>query len=271
MQLSFFKYQGAGNDFIIIDERETSPVSTHPDKNKLIEFLCNRRFGIGADGLMLLKNHADFDFEMVYFNSDGLAGTMCGNGGRCLVAFASYLKIIGNTASFLAVDGPHKATIDSSEGDSHIVSLEMKDVTVIKPFMEGYLLDTGSPHFVVFKNDIQTIDLMTLGRTWRNHEAFGKDGVNFNIAEKTGNAIHIRTYERGVEEETLACGTGITATAIALHYKENATGNRSYSLKAKGGDMKVSFENKQPGIYTGIYLQGPAAKVFQGDIVIDKV
>ncbi len=271
MQLSFFKYQGAGNDFIIIDERETSPVSSHPDKNRLIEFLCDRRFGIGADGLMLLKNHADYDFEMVYFNSDGLEGTMCGNGGRCLVAFANHLEIISHQAKFLAIDGSHKATIDSSEGNSHIVSLEMKDVTVIKPFEEGYLLDTGSPHFVVFKNDIQSIDLLTLGRTWRNHEVFGNDGVNFNIAEKSGNTIHVRTYERGVEEETLACGTGITATAIALHYKEKATGNQRYELKAKGGDMQVSFENKQPGIYTQIYLQGPATKVFQGELVIDRM
>ncbi|MFW6227453.1 MAG: diaminopimelate epimerase [Bacteroidota bacterium] len=268
MKLHFYKYQGAGNDFIIIDERDTFPISSHDKMNELVEFLCDRRFGIGADGLILLQNHSGYDFRMVYFNSDGQEGTMCGNGGRCLVAFAAFKNIIEKHANFLAIDGSHKARIVSSENHDSIVSLEMRDVTEITPFEEGYLLDTGSPHYVVFKNEIQDIDLHTLGRTWRNKEEFGKGGVNFNIARKENNHIFVRTYERGVEEETLACGTGITATAIALHYMENHTGNQRFELKAKGGDMQVSFHNPQPGVYTHVYLQGPAQQVFEGVIEI---
>ncbi len=268
MTLSFYKYQGAGNDFIIIDERETSPVSSRKDKNKLIASLCDRRFGIGADGLMLLKNQPGYDFQMVYYNSDGLEGTMCGNGGRCLVAFAAHQGIISTKALFLAVDGPHHAQIINAEANNQLVSLEMKDVSDIQTFEGGFVLDTGSPHFVVFKTDIQNIDLDTLGKTWRNNPVFGTDGVNFNIAEIVDNTIHVRTYERGVEEETLACGTGIAATAIALHYRNNQSGNHHYELRARGGDMQVTFENKKPGFYTSIYLHGPATKVFHGDIDI---
>ncbi len=269
MIIPFFKYEGAGNDFIIIDERTDSLLENHPKKSQLISFLCHRRFGIGADGLMLLKNHPETDFEMVYFNSDGLEGTMCGNGGRCLVAFAHELQIIEKDTVFTATDGLHKATIKEISGKTSIVSLQMKNIETISSTSEGVFLDTGSPHLVVFSDDLEGIDVINLGRELRNNKAFKKNGgTNVNFAQVINNEILIRTYERGVEDETLACGTGITATAIAAHNSRMLPEQKEYVVKARGGNLKVSFLRSAKNQYTDVYLEGPATIVFTGKVTI---
>jgi diaminopimelate epimerase len=269
MTLPFFKYEGAGNDFIIIDERKQSAISNHPEKTRLISSFCHRRFGIGADGLMLLKNHPENDFEMVYFNSDGLEGTMCGNGGRCMVAFANDMKIIENETLFMATDGLHTATIKEIQNKTRIVSLQMKSVETIRNTAKGLFLDTGSPHLVVFSDDLEKIDVYHTGKALRNDKEFEKNGgTNVNFAQIKNNTIYIRTYERGVEDETLACGTGITATAIAAFHSGLLPFQQEYLLKARGGDLKVSFQQKEDKAYSNIYLEGPATKVFMGEIVL---
>lgn len=266
MTIPFYKYQGAGNDFIIIDERESEYFQNNAESHTTISWLCNRKFGIGADGLMLLRKHKEFDFQMVYFNSDGFEGSMCGNGGRCLVAFAAHKQIIRDTTTFMAIDGLHKAEIKQSAGSSMIVSLQMKDVSEIKPIDEGLFLDTGSPHYVLFTNDLAGIDVYTTGKRYRNSNLFGNGGANVNFAQLINNVIHIRTFERGVEAETLACGTGITATAIAAYHKGLITTSQQIPFKALGGDLSVSFQTDQPGLYKDVFLEGPAQKVFKGEI-----
>jgi diaminopimelate epimerase len=269
MTIPFYKYQGAGNDFIIVDERRNMLFPDTPERHKLISHLCDRRFGIGADGLMLLRKHTRYDFEMVYFNSDGHEASMCGNGGRCLVAFAAHQGLIKKTTTFIAVDGEHHAEIIEDNGQFLIVSLQMKDVDEIKPVLNGHFLDTGSPHFVSFIQDIQNLDVFSEGRKLRHNPVFGSGGTNINFAEITQDqVINIRTYERGVEDETLACGTGITATAIAAHHAGLIRQNKSIKLRARGGELSVSFMVDPDGNYKSIYLQGPAKMVFEGSIDI---
>lgn len=269
MTIPFYKYQGAGNDFIIVDERKEILFHETPERYKLISHLCDRRFGIGADGLMLLRKHESYDFEMVYFNSDGHEGSMCGNGGRCLVAFAAHQGLIKKSTLFIAVDGEHHAEVVENHGRLLIVSLQMKDVDEIKPMQNGHFLDTGSPHYVLFTKDIQQIDVFSEGRKMRNNPAFGSGGTNINFAEITKDGvIEIRTYERGVEDETLACGTGITATAIAAHHSGLIQNNKPIQLRARGGELSVSFLVDPTGSYKNIYLQGPAKMVFEGTIDI---
>jgi diaminopimelate epimerase len=269
MTIPFYKYQGAGNDFIVIDERQEIFFNETPERYKLISHLCNRRFGIGADGLMLLRNHNSYDFEMVYFNSDGHEGSMCGNGGRCLVAFAAHLKLIEKSTTFIATDGMHHAEVVENKDNLHIVSLQMKDVDDVKTILNGHFLDTGSPHFVLFTRDIQKIDVFNEGRKMRNNPVFGPGGTNINFAEiAEDSSIEIRTYERGVEDETLACGTGITATAIAAYHNGFIKHTNHIKLKARGGDLTVSFQVPVQGIFQNIYLQGPAQMVFKGEIEV---
>ncbi|NQY29506.1 MAG: diaminopimelate epimerase, partial [Flavobacteriaceae bacterium] len=204
--LTFYKYQGTGNDFVMVDNRQ---LVISKDNQSLINSLCDRRFGVGGDGLILLENSATTDFKMVYFNADGNEGTMCGNGGRCIVAFAKFLKIIGNCTTFEAIDGLHTATVS---GD--VVSLQMQDVTTIEEKKDSVFLDTGSPHHVQFEEHIADFDIKTIGRNIRN-EVYGAEGSNVNFVKKINDTTYrLRTYERGVEDETLACGTGATAVAI---------------------------------------------------------
>ena len=219
MQLSFYKYQGIGNDFIIIDNRK----EIFPSNNKgYISFLCDRRIGIGADGLILLTNEKDLDFKMVYFNSDGNESTMCGNGGRCLVAFAKHLGIIEDAATFNAIDGLHTATIS----DDNKVRLQMQDVSEIRQKPEAIFLDTGSPHHVQLVTDLDGFDVVKEGAKLR-YGLYGEKGSNINFVEaKSKDVYRVRTYERGVEDETLSCGTGVTAVALAMH-----NSNRSSSKK----------------------------------------
>ncbi len=260
MQIKFYKYQGTGNDFVMIDNRH----GFFPKDNiQLIEKLCDRRFGIGADGLILLENDCQTDFRMVYFNSDGNESSMCGNGGRCLVAFAKSLNVINDKTSFIATDGLHHATIL----ENGIVSLQMKDVDDVK-IEAGYVfLNTGSPHHVTLVNDIENYDVKTNGAEIRYSDLYGKAGSNVNFVNQISeNHFRLRTYERGVEDETLSCGTGATATAIAMH-AIGKTNSSCITIDVEGGTLKVSFEKTIQG-YKNVFLEGSATFVFEGIIEI---
>jgi diaminopimelate epimerase len=253
--MKFYKYQGTGNDFVMIDNRDNS-FPKHD--NQLIAKLCDRRFGIGADGLILLENDAETDFRMVYYNSDGNQSSMCGNGGRCIVAFAKKLGIIENQTTFIATDGLHFATIDSD-----VVSLQMKDVEEVKVSDNYVYLDTGSPHHVEFVEDLSHFDVKTHGSKIRYSDLYGNSGSNVNFVKQIGeDTFQIRTYERGVEDETLSCGTGATAVAIAMYEMGKASSNE-ISIQVQGGTLSVSFEKNSK--YHSVFLIGPAQFVFEGD------
>ncbi|MEC3907657.1 diaminopimelate epimerase [Tamlana sp. 2201CG12-4] len=257
MQHTFYKYQGTGNDFVMIDNRQQNF-----DKNntKRIAFLCDRRFGIGADGLILLEDHPDYDFKMVYYNSDGNQSSMCGNGGRCLVAFARQLGVITEKAVFEAIDGLHYANI---EGD--IVTLQMQDVNAVEKYDTHVFLDTGSPHHVQFEDHIQTFDIKTEGARIRYGAPYNEAGSNVNFVKKlTDDTFRVRTYERGVEDETLSCGTGVTAVAIAMHAL-GETQKTKVNLNVEGGALQVCFD-VQNSSYSNVWLIGAAKFVFEGVI-----
>lgn len=258
MLLTFYKYQGTGNDFIMVDNR----LNSFPKENtQLIEQLCDRRFGIGADGLILLENHTTYDFKMVYFNSDGNESSMCGNGGRCLVAFAKQLGIIEATAEFEAVDGFHYAKIIGDE----LISLQMKDVDRIAVHQDYSFLNTGSPHHVQLVSDLKNLDVKTEGAKIRYSDLYGKAGSNINFVHQLENDIFaVRTYERGVEDETLSCGTGATAVAIAMHHVGKTKSN-SIDLQVEGGKLSVQLKENN-GVYSDVFLVGPATFVFEGTI-----
>ncbi len=257
MTHTFYKYQGTGNDFVIIDNRK----NTYNKKDtKLTAHLCDRRFGIGADGLILLENDENSDFKMVYFNADGNQSSMCGNGGRCIVAFAKFLNIIDKTTSFNAIDGLHNAII--KEGS---VELQMQDVAVIEDHNTHFFLNTGSPHHVQIESALETMDVKSLGAKIRYGAPYNEAGSNVNFVSKINDdTFAIRTYERGVEDETLSCGTGVTAAAIAMHHKGEVLGEQII-LKTQGGELKVRFEKKGSD-YNNIWLIGPATQVFKGEI-----
>lgn len=257
MTITFYKYQGTGNDFVMIDNRHQKF-----DKNniKLISHLCNRRFGIGADGLILLENHKSFDFKMVYFNADGNESSMCGNGGRCITAFAKYLGIIQNEASFEAIDGLHHSIID--EG---VVRLQMQNVTKIQDQKDHMFLNTGSPHHVQIEKSLDDIDVRTKGSAIRYSSKYKNDGCNINFVTRiNADEFEVRTYERGVEDETLSCGTGVTAVALAMHYI-GETDKNLVTLRTQGGNLQVAFKKDADG-YKDIWLIGPAKLVFKGEI-----
>jgi diaminopimelate epimerase len=258
-KIPFYKYQGTGNDFVIIDNRHN--IFSKKDA-KTISRLCDRKFGIGADGVMLLEPHDSLDFKMVYFNADGYPSSMCGNGGRCLVSFAGFLGIIVSKTSFEAVDGVHHATLFEN-GD---VSLQMSNVPVVQVYDGHIFTDTGSPHHVQLTDNIDHVDVFTQGRHLRN-ELYGKEGANINFVEpQGGNRFKVRTYERGVEEETLSCGTGVTAVALAMHSTEQTRSNEVV-LETPGGTLQVSFQPSPQG-YREIWLTGAATQVFKGEISI---
>lgn len=254
MNVSFNKYQGAGNDFIIIDNRKGR---INPDDSVLINRLCDRRFGIGADGLILISNHEKADFEMKYFNSDGRLGSMCGNGGRCTAHFSHKWGIAGKNQKFMAYDGIHEATVDGST-----VRLQMADVNEYKIIDGNYFINTGSPHYVVFTDGIDNINVNQEGSRLRWSPQFAPGGTNVNFVEVNDKGLYLRTFERGVEEETLACGTGVTASAIASVLKGHFdTG--SVNVRARGGNLKVEFKVND-GKVTNVWLTGPATFVFEG-------
>jgi len=258
-KIKFSKYQGAGNDFILIDNRDGSFDRTD---RVFVEKMCHRRFGIGGGGVILLQNAENADFEMVYFNADGREGSMCGNGGRCIVAFARDLGIIGQQADFLAVDGKHHAEI--SAGRVELGMIDVNEVTK-KEKDDGYfyLLNTGSPHFVREVSDLRYIDMATEGHRIRNSPDFKKAGINVNFVEREGDGYMLRTYERGVEAETLACGTGAAAAAMVFAIAEDKTGNLEIPIRAAGGQLSVSFHRKED-VFTNVRLKGPAEFVFEG-------
>lgn len=258
MNVTFYKYQGTGNDFVMIDNRDM-----HFDANnyRLVAQLCERRMGIGADGLILLQNRPGYDFEMVYFNADGRPGSMCGNGGRCTVQFARQLGIITNKAFFLAADGDHEATV-SPEG---LVSLKMNDVAEVEKGTDYYYLNTGSPHYVKFVDALEKFNVFAEGRGVRYNERFKTEGTNVNFAQlQPETALFVRTYERGVEDETFSCGTGVTATALAASYRGAVS---PVSIRTLGGELQVAFRATTTG-FTDIYLIGPAVHVFTGTIQV---
>ncbi len=258
MHISFSKYQGTGNDFIILDNRKglyNNLLETHINK------LCNRHFGIGADGLMLLENAEGVDFKMKYYNADGKESTMCGNGGRCLVAYAQNLGIIDTQAQFIAIDGMHYANMDSSD----YIELKMNDVTAIEKVGDAFVLNTGSPHYVIAKANAKQIDVRTEGKLIRYSEAFSKEGINVNfievLADKT---LFVATYERGVEDETWSCGTGVVASALVQ--VQHIIGGNYVRISTKGGTLLVKCVNQNKQHFTDIWLCGPAKFIYQGEI-----
>ena len=260
MKLNFFKYEGAGNDFILIDNRNKSFSLINDTKS--IKKLCDRHFGIGADGLMVLEMKNGFDFEMLYFNADGKEGSMCGNGGRCIVAFANQLKLIKRETNFLAVDGPHYATISEN---GNLVSLQMIDVQEIQTDGDAFVLNTGSPHYVLEVENLASKDVYLDGKSIRYNETYNVKGVNVNFVENLGDHYYVRTYERGVENETFACGTGVTAVSMAMAKKKGLTGRIKNSIKVHGGNLNVNF-NYDGNTFNNVFLEGPATFVFEGSI-----
>ncbi len=261
MRISFSKYHGTGNDFILLDNRQGEYNLTENE----IAFLCDRHFGIGADGLILLGLIKGYDFSMTYFNSDGRESTMCGNGARCITRFAQSLGLIKEKARFTAIDGEHFSEIIPSDGDT-VIRVRMKDTRIISDSEEGIFLDTGSPHFVLFADQVREMDVNARGRVIRYDESFGKAGTNVNFAQIIPEGLYVRTYERGVENETLSCGTGVTASAIAFAFISGDSGGKTM-VRTPGGDLVVNF--KQHGeAFSDVWLQGPALFVFSGEMVI---
>lgn len=258
MTIQFYKYQGTGNDFVIIDNRKGSLQLTTAQ----INHICDRRFGIGADGLMLLNTLAGFDFEMKYYNADGKESSMCGNGGRCLTRFAYDMGIHKTTYHFLAVDGAHDAEMDAHEW----IRLKMKDVNEVVDYHGDAVLNTGSPHYVKTVQDIMELDVFQEGRNIRNSKDFVTEGINVNFVEPNDKHIVVRTYERGVEDETFSCGTGVTAAAIVFAHNEK--GFNRVEVKTKGGHLAVEFEKISDQEFRNVWLCGPAEFVYKGEINI---
>ncbi len=255
-KLTFYKYQGTGNDFVLVDNR----TKVFPKENtKLVNSLCDRRFGIGADGLILLEDDDQSDFKMVYYNADGNQSTMCGNGGRCIVAFAKKLGIITERTTFTAIDGLHHASVKDAK-----VTLGMIDVDQIRHTDKFHFLNTGSPHHVQIVEDIENLDVDKQGAKIR-YGMYGEEGSNINFVHKLDKStFKVRTYERGVEGETLSCGTGVTAVAVAMHNAKLTNGD-SIVIITDGGELTVSFQYVE-GKYSNIQLSGPATFVFKGEL-----
>ncbi len=261
MQFPFHKYQGTGNDFIIADNRNKS---FNALSRQQISQMCDRRFGIGADGLMLLNEKSGFDFEMKYYNADGREGSMCGNGGRCIVKFVYHLGLHKEQYRFLASDGVHEAELDI-EGQ---VSLKMKDVRTIRKHHGDFIVDTGSPHYIKMVQGVLELDVYKKGHEIRHSREFEEEGINVNFVELQDepDQIRIRTFERGVEDETFSCGTGATASALICYHNEN--GFNEVEVKTMGGMLRVKYDRIDEHIYENIWLCGPAEKVFEGNIVL---
>lgn len=258
MKIPFYKYQGTGNDFIIIDDRNALHNYLTTEQ---IAYLCDRRFGIGADGLILLQLQKDYDFKMQYFNADGKESTLCGNGGRCIVKFASDQLIIKNQTRFVAIDGAHDAVVEDN-----IVKLKMNDVSSIKHIDDYFILNTGSPHYVTFVDNAEETNVFFEGKKIRNSEPFKQQGINVNFVERKQDSITVRTYERGVENETYSCGTGVVAAAIVNTFTHSHDdGQYHIAVNTLGGKLSVDV-NKQDQIFTNIWLNGPANFVFKGEI-----
>ncbi len=260
MIIQFSKYQGTGNDFIMIDARNSEFSILPPEK---ISAICDRRFGIGGDGLIMIRSHGDLDFSMIYYNSDGREGTMCGNGGRCAVAFANKAGIISDYARFQACDGIHEGWINKN-----IVKLTMQPVRGVKISGDHYELNTGSPHYVKFVDDVRKTDVRNEGSAIRYSSAYREKGININFVSLYKEGIFVRTYERGVEDETLSCGTGIIASAICAAISSKSDKN-SYTIYTRGGTLQITFRKSGNEHFDDIILEGPVGFVFEGNINIE--
>jgi diaminopimelate epimerase len=258
MTLAFNKYQGAGNDFIIIDNRNDV---FNPQNENFIKNLCDRKFGIGADGLILINKIPEYDFKMIYFNSDGFEGTMCGNGGRCAADFAIRSGIAGKKLRFIATDGIHDAI-----SEEEVIRLKMNDVNETRSVAGNYFINTGSPHYVKFTDGLNNLDVYNEGKKIRWSKDFQPGGTNVNFVEYEDGGIYVRTFERGVEDETLSCGTGVTASAIASVLSGHFVSG-PVNVRTKGGNLRVEFDIKEDKI-RNIWLCGPATFVFEGKINI---
>lgn len=301
-EIPFYKYHGAGNDFILLDNRE----ERFSDLDyRTIAFLCDRRFGIGADGFMLLERHENYPFRMTFFNSDGMPGSMCGNGGRCICAFAQDLGLVpvNFPFRFWSSDGEHEATVLSNMGNQHIVRLKMRDVSYYAYDYRNhvYLIDTGSPHYVKFVEDCQKTEVVKEGKRIRFSQAF-PHGINVDFVETMPDSLLVRTYERGVEDETYSCGTGVTASSMAYVLDRNPNeGFHRIRISTKGGNLQVDFRmERRPGKegaeaerqnrtdadppalplpqgfnpvtdkrFSEVYLEGLATSVFKGQVVLE--
>lgn len=253
----FFKYQGTGNDFIIIDDRN----ATFPIDHSLIIQLCDRKFGIGSDGLILIQKSEITDFHMAFFNPDA-SQSFCGNGSRCASAFAYRMGIVDKAMSFTAIDGKHNGFILSED----LVEVSMNDVTHLTFKNDDLILNTGSPHFVRFVDELSKEDIIKTGKAIRYSNEFQKEGINVNLVEILDHSIlNCATYERGVENETLSCGTGVTAVALAANAAKKL--NSPISVKTKGGQLSVRFTNES-GSYKEVFLKGPVKMVFKGEITL---
>lgn len=257
MDLDFYKYQGTGNDFVMMDDRlENFPLTDLA----LIKQICDRKFGIGADGLILIRNKSGFDFEMIYYNADGTQ-SMCGNGARCAVAFSKFLGLLDIKTKFLAIDGPHTA-----KATDNYVELGMSPVSDLSSIGQDYYVNTGSPHYIRFVKDIQNYPVVEEGAKIRYSDPFKPNGTNVNFVDKISeNEIFVRTYERGVENETLSCGTGVTACALVFGYRN---GLNEVNIQTLGGRLSVKFTQQEGGSFQNITLSGPAKQVFEGKISI---
>ena len=251
-EIKFHKYQGAGNDFVLIDNRSADFDPTI----EIISKICDRRFGVGADGLMTIDEHNEYDFDLKYYNADG-SQSLCGNGSRCAVKFAQQLGIIDKTTTFLAHDGKHQATIQ----DDGQVRLSMLNVQNVRSELNGTFVDTGSPHYVQEVDNLENFNVLKEGAKLRSHLAFGSAGTNVNFVERSGSGLRVRTFERGVENETLACGTGITACALAFSGQLTAP----VKIEARGGNLEVDYKLGSDGSFEDIFLTGPAEHVFSGN------
>ncbi len=258
MELSFCKYQGTGNDFVILDGLRSS-INLNSTQ---VKFICDRHFGIGADGLIILQKHENYDFEMIYFNSDGHLSSMCGNGGRCIVAFAEFIGHIKHSCQFLAVDGLHQGML-LSNGE---ISLKMTDVFKWSQERDAVVLNSGSPHYVRFVHNLLNENIVSFGKSIRYSEKYQDQGINVNLVESNEEVLKILTYERGVEDETYSCGTGVVAAVLADHIQGNFEGMNRI-VKAKGGTLQVSFDLID-GAYKNIWLTGPATLVYEGKITL---
>jgi len=256
--IPFVKYHGAGNDFILLDQRERAWLSHAAEAE--IRAMCTRHVGIGADGLIILQPHAEADFDMLYFNADGRPGSMCGNGGRCAAAYAYRLGWVGEACVFRGPDGLHRAHIDR---EGAWVELQMGDVDAIEEGEDYYFLNTGSPHHVVFLERLEGLDVVAAGRAIRNSQRYVREGTNVNFVAPAEAGIQLATYERGVENETLSCGTGVTAAALAYALRTPGRGHSPLRVQARGGTLEVRF--RQEGLaFRDVWLSGPAQAVFEG-------
>ncbi|NIJ52061.1 diaminopimelate epimerase [Dyadobacter arcticus] len=259
MEITFYKYQGTGNDFVMIDDRS----QTFPVSKSLIASICHRRFGIGSDGLILLQNAEGYDFKMVYFNADGGEGSMCGNGGRCVARFASDLGLFSGMAKFIAVDGEHEATVSNE-----VIELKMTGVTDVQQYEDYDFINTGSPHYITYVDQVEDVDVVNIGSEIRYGSVYGpQGGTNANFVEVIEeNHLSVRTYERGVEDETFSCGTGVTACALSASIRNGWSS--PITVETIGGTLEVAFAQTAEGEFGDIILKGPAVRVFEGSLDI---